>query len=1161
MKGDFSRWLHSSEDNFSGVLHQQGRVLLDSDWNAQTQITNDWQDKAARDAFGPGVAAVPAEERDSFKVMKAEALINGQVKVTLSPGRIWADGLLVHLKEELTSYLYPPKTFKSDSDDKAAVILEVWREEINGFQMPDELIEPALGGPDTTERVHTAFDLKLLRLGPDGDCENIREALKDDFSKKGNLTVTLEPSGRSDDECPQSEKGGYTGFEHCLYRIEIAKVDNDDDSPYFKYSKFNGGLVGRGDFQSGSGEDPTITITGNIQAITSLERDSFYMEIIGKVNEQYWDVIFGAEVTLDEEILKVREGRLYHKKPWGNVFFRLWDGIEKVTDYINEKELCDGINLKFNQPNDGAIYLPGDYWTFSVRAGEIGNTSPLIQDQPPEGIHFHRVPLAILQWGKSLSISDCRRIFGPLTSKRSCCRYTVGEGGDYSTIEEALERIADKTRWRGILGGEICLLPGIHLTDAIISGMTNLTIRGCGLKTWVLSRSKNAGVPLFRIADSKVVTLENMTLSKPGGTAIEVEGCQHVEIKDCYILAYKHAIDVGSTATGQGLSERVPSWVSIHNNKIFMLDRFGGDTAISIYAYDSSIDGNMVIVIPAKAATADRGAIGDVGSEELIDECIENAETIDPQVQVAYLNYCFMQSSSDSSKIINPFRAHGGIQIASGCERVKVSHNFIRGGWGNGITLGSYLETDSISDGSSAGGKIKVEKNSNNVWLKLKGLEDDESITLKVTPVEGGVGTGIQFNGPDSYRKFSAENQNYEATIIGKEYKIKSYQKVIAAAGVSYEITAERVEWEKEHSDILANIYGIRIEENEISYMGLSGIGTPQKNIFTALSTSDDDLIKYIAGYGVLSGIVEDLAICNNDIHECLRNIFDISNDTLLSKSMRNLVMLRGEGGISLGLCENLSICENRIRSNGRDHRDPVCGIFISAASQVDISRNKISDNGPIDVTIAGEAILDLHPGFRGGLVLKQVISTPMNIDMSQLAPNRDSPLRPVIEFISALGGYAAQIHENVIRQPAGHALIMNVLGPVSVLNNQFRTDITINANQVTGPLLGWIAGCAGVVFITDWGGEAPLDGLMSGKSNLSLLDFTKGNIMFSNNQIRLGGGLTSFSQFIATKDDLEFHANYSATGEILRANTMLMACYLQAANNRFRENLAPLER
>lgn len=141
-----------------------------------------------------------------------------------------------------------------------------------------------------------------------------------------------------------------------------------------------------------------------------------------------------------------------------------------------------------------------------------------------------------------------------------------------------------------------------------------------------------------------------------------------------------------------------------------MLDRFGGDTAISIYAYDSSIDGNMVIVIPAKAATADRGAIGDVGSEELIDECIENAETIDPQVQVAYLNYCFMQSSSDSSKIINPFRAHGGIQIASGCERVKVSHNFIRGGWGNGITLGSYLETDSISDGSSAGGKIKVEK-------------------------------------------------------------------------------------------------------------------------------------------------------------------------------------------------------------------------------------------------------------------------------------------------------------------------------------------------------------------------------------------------------------------------------------------------------------------
>ena len=46
MRGDFSSWRDEQRQNFVGVLHQQGRVLLDADWNAQTELTNDWQDTA-----------------------------------------------------------------------------------------------------------------------------------------------------------------------------------------------------------------------------------------------------------------------------------------------------------------------------------------------------------------------------------------------------------------------------------------------------------------------------------------------------------------------------------------------------------------------------------------------------------------------------------------------------------------------------------------------------------------------------------------------------------------------------------------------------------------------------------------------------------------------------------------------------------------------------------------------------------------------------------------------------------------------------------------------------------------------------------------------------------------------------------------------------------
>ena len=112
MKGDFSRWDHDRKKNYAGVLHQQGRDLLDGDWNAQTRIDIDWQDRAARDTIGPGVAAVPVGERDSFKVKEAK-LVSGKIRLKLAPGRTWADGLLISLPgpqdaERVASYLQPP---------------------------------------------------------------------------------------------------------------------------------------------------------------------------------------------------------------------------------------------------------------------------------------------------------------------------------------------------------------------------------------------------------------------------------------------------------------------------------------------------------------------------------------------------------------------------------------------------------------------------------------------------------------------------------------------------------------------------------------------------------------------------------------------------------------------------------------------------------------------------------------------------------------------------------------------------------------------------------------------------------------------------------------------------------------------------------------------
>ena len=53
MNGDFTRLTFRPERHFSGVRLQQGRVLLDADWNEQVDIVAHRDRTAAADAFGP----------------------------------------------------------------------------------------------------------------------------------------------------------------------------------------------------------------------------------------------------------------------------------------------------------------------------------------------------------------------------------------------------------------------------------------------------------------------------------------------------------------------------------------------------------------------------------------------------------------------------------------------------------------------------------------------------------------------------------------------------------------------------------------------------------------------------------------------------------------------------------------------------------------------------------------------------------------------------------------------------------------------------------------------------------------------------------------------------------------------------------------------------
>ena len=298
---------------------------------------------------------------------------------------------------------------------------------------------------------------------------------------------------------------------------------------------------------------------------------------------------------------------MYKRQPTDNVFFRLWNGVRLLSDFpvaATPTSLLDGIRLEFEAFAVGK-YTPGDYWTFSVRAGDIANDETLLDEAPPEGIHYHRVPLAELNWNvegdisfEAQEIEDCRDSFRPLTNQRVCCTLLVGDGlrskGDFNSIEEALRHLPPD-------GGKICLMPGIHRTNAVIRNRRNIRITGCGIHTIVNPRSDQPTDPIFRIEASQGIQLDDMTLVTNTGTAMQVldptgtqTASEAIAILHNRIVALAHAIEV---RVQNNLAGDNDIWIA--ENKIAMLDLPEGDVAIFSNADAVLIEGNQIVVVPA----------------------------------------------------------------------------------------------------------------------------------------------------------------------------------------------------------------------------------------------------------------------------------------------------------------------------------------------------------------------------------------------------------------------------------------------------------------------------------------------------------------------------------------------------------------------------------
>jgi uncharacterized protein DUF6519 len=592
MSGDYSRFTHQRSKRFSGVRMQQGRVQLDADWNEQGDIDERRWRLQANDTFGH--AAVPKQTTPNAFRLQLDG--NGKI-VKVQPGRMYVDGLVAERFPEddpVQHSSLPLSPEPPPLTQPAIVYLDVWEREVTYVEDPD-LLEPALGGPDTCARTQVVWQIKVQPV--DAPACGLDLGAMFPLSA-GRLSSRAVVPPASADPCVLPPTGNYRGLENRLYRVEI-----HDGGPAgtatFKWSRENASIVSRVTQIDGPGKKLTVTRIGRDKVLRFQNGD--WVEVTDDVRELKGEPGVMARVVgqPDEAALTMAISEdlstagFNPADPARHTRVRLWNqrqdavGNPLATGLLPTGggwiALEDGIEVEVKvKPNaPGGAFHTGDYWVFAARA--VDGSVETLTEAPPRGIHHHYAQLAA--WTGS-ALHDCRRIW---PGDCCCCTIEVGDGktthGQYDDVAEALEAAVHQFPDKPI---RICLLPGDHTFEkTVVIQRPAVTISGCCRQTRVSCRENNhifevrgdlvriecldllpdgtGSGPLVGLTDCQDAVIENNRFENPYGTMLSCERTVNPKIVGNRfrgregILA--HGTDVliaGNELVGRSAREEVP---------------------------------------------------------------------------------------------------------------------------------------------------------------------------------------------------------------------------------------------------------------------------------------------------------------------------------------------------------------------------------------------------------------------------------------------------------------------------------------------------------------------------------------------------------------------------------------------------------------------------
>lgn len=458
MKGDFTRLTFDRRQHYSSVRMQQGRVQLDADWNEQADLQAYRTETECIDTVG--MAGMPMDHDGFRPVATAAALSAAEAgrpgnasppapgaagDFLITAGRGYVGGWLAE-NDRILRYADQPDLPGAPLPASAGIYiawLDVWQRHITTLEAP-ALREVALGGPDTTTRLRTVWQLRLLRVADSGaamDCSSTPAAwIAAIAPPTGRLAARAEPGVSADSPCVVPADAGYRRLENQLYRVEVHRGGNRGTAS-FKWSRDNGAVASA--WVAQAGPDITVASEGRDRGLAFAPGQ--WVELIDDARELRAEpgtlvrlaAVDGLRLTLD---LPSANGEPTTLAAFGShPRVRRWDGSGTLLPTNDQwLDLEDGVQVRLG----AGSYRTGDHWLIPARVATADIDWPrpggVPQERPPQGIEHRHARLAVMHFDGTAwtRIDDCRRLFPPLTRLTSFF-YLSGDGQEAAPAEPA----------------------------------------------------------------------------------------------------------------------------------------------------------------------------------------------------------------------------------------------------------------------------------------------------------------------------------------------------------------------------------------------------------------------------------------------------------------------------------------------------------------------------------------------------------------------------------------------------------------------------------------------------------------------------------------------------------------------------------------------------